>query len=169
MKITEKHLKELRDCKLYQSILPRYQKNIEWMLKEYIKATEEDNITTKVYFVTALKNDSIKIHSPVDLEINRRRLLSLSALDFDFGLQFSSDKFMPFFGDLEIALFKNLPNGFDMNDIENGDICLVKSKISDEVWLTTKEETGFFELDCSYLDSGEGLIVLATMINIETR
>ena len=139
MKITEKHLKELRQCELYQNILPRYQKNIEWMLKEYIKATEEDNITTKVYFVTILKNDSIEIHSPLDVEVNRRRLLNLSALDFD------------------------------LNDIENGDICLVKSKVSDEIWLATKEETGFFELDCSYLDSGEGLVVLATMINIETR
>lgn len=169
MKINEKHLKELRQCELYQRILPRYQKNIEWILKEYIKATEEEYITTKVYFVTTLKNDSIKIHSPINLEVNRRSLLNLSALDFEFGLQFTSDKFMPFFGEQEIALFKNLPNNFEVDNIEDGDICLVKSKINNEIWLATKEKTGFFKLDCSYLDSGKDLIAIATMINIETK
>lgn len=166
MKITEKHLKELRQCELYQSILPRYQKNIEWMLREYIKATEEENITTKVYFVTPRKNDSIKIHSPLDVEVNQRRLLNLNALDFDFGLQFTSDKFMPFFGESEIALFNGLR---EMDELENGDICLVRTKIAGDHYLVTKEETGFFELDCSYLDSGEGLILIGTLVNIETR
>ena len=169
MKINDKHLKELRQCEIYQNILPRYQKVVEWLIKEYTEVTEKENIKTEVHFVTKMDNGSIKMHSPLEVDINRRRLLSLSALGFDFGLQFTSDKFMPFFGDSEIALFKNLSNYSDVDDIENGDICLVKSKISDEIWLATKEENGFFELDCTYLDSGEGLIVLATMINIETR
>ena len=166
MKINEKHLKELRSCELYQNMLPRYQKNVEWIIKEYIKFTEEENITTKVYFVTPRKNDSIKIHSPLDVEINRRRLLNLNALDFDFGLQFMSDKFMPFFGDSEIALF----NGSrPMSELENGDICLVRTKNGGDHYLVTKEETGFFELDCNYLDSGEGLVLVGTLVNIETR
>lgn len=166
MKITEKHLKELRECELYQSILPRYQKSIEWILKEYIKATEEENITTKIYFVTSKKTGGIKIHSPLDVGINRRRLLNLSALDFNFGLQLTSDEFMPFFGDSEIALFNSLCS---MDELENGDVCLVRSKITGDHYLVTKEETGFFELDCSYLDSGEGLILIGTLVNIETR
>lgn len=33
MKINDKQLEQLRSCELYQSILPRYQKNIEWILK----------------------------------------------------------------------------------------------------------------------------------------
>ena len=70
MKITEKHMKELHNCTLYQSILPRYQKNIEWMLKEYIKATEEENLQTKVYFVTPMKNGTIKLHSSITDSIN---------------------------------------------------------------------------------------------------
>ena len=103
MKINEKHLKELRQCVIYQRILPRYQKNIEWMLREYIKATEAENIKTKVYFVAPTEYGGIKIHSPLETDINQRRLLNLNELDFVFGLQFTSDAFMPFFGDSEIA------------------------------------------------------------------
>lgn len=165
MKITEKHMKELRSCELYQSILPRYQKNIEWMLKESIKATEEENIETKVYFVTPIKNGSIKLHSPIMDSINQRRLLNLNALNFDFGLHLTSDAFMPFFGNSEIALFSGSRT---MDELENGDICLVRTTFGDH-YLTTKEETGFFKLDCSYLDDGKNLNLIGTLINIETR
>ena len=61
MKINDKQLEQLRSCELYQSILPRYQKNIEWIIKEYIKLTEEENIKVKVYFVTLMEDGSIKI------------------------------------------------------------------------------------------------------------
>lgn len=166
MKINEKHLKELRQCELYQRILPRYQKNIEWMLKEYIKATEEENIETRVHFVTPMENGTIKLHSVIKENINQRRLLNLNVIDFDFGLHFISDKFMPFFGENEIALFEETG---DMKTLENGDVCLVSSKIDGKIWLTTKEETGFFELDCTYLDDGAGLILLGKLVNIETR
>ena len=165
MKINEKHLKELRQCELYQNILPRYQKNIEWMLREYIKATEEENIKTKVYFVTAMKNGTIKLHSPITDDVNQRRLLNLNALDFDFGLHFTSDTFMPFFGDSEIALFSGSRS---IDELDNGDICLVRTTFGDH-YLTTKEETGFFELDCSYLDDGKNLNLIGTLVNIETR
>ena len=166
MKINEKHLKELRQCELYQRILPRYQKNIEWMLREYIKATEEENIETRVHFVTPMEDGTIKIHSVIKDNVNQRRLLNLNATDFDFGLHFVSDKFMPFFGENEIALFKETE---DIETLENGDICLVSSKIDGKIWLTTKEETGFFELDCTYLDDGAGLVLLGKLVNIETR
>lgn len=166
MKINEKHLKKLRQCELYQRILPRYQKNIEWMLKEYIKATEEENIETRVHFVTPMENGTIKLYSTIKDNINQRRLLNLNVINFDFGLYFISDKFMPFFGENEIALFEETE---DMKTLENGDVCLVSSKIDDKIWLVTKEETGFFELDCSYLDDGAGLILLGKLVNIETR
>ena len=166
MKITEKHMKELRNCTLYQSILPRYQKNIEWMLKEYIKATEEENLQTKVHFVTPMKNGTIKLHSAMVDNINQRRLLNLNALNFNFGLHFLTDEFMPFFGENEIGLFEETR---DMSDLSNGDICLVADKLYDRMWLATKEETGFFELDCSYLDDGAGLVLIGKLVNIETR
>ena len=165
MKINDKHLKELRECELYQYILPRYQKNIEWMLKEYIKATEIENIKTQVHFVTPMDNGTIKLHSLIQEEINQRRLLNLNALNFDFGLYFTSDKFMPFFGEKEIGLFEITGC---MDDLENGDICLVSDNFN-RMWLATKEETGFFELDCTYLDDGKGLVLLGKLVNIETR
>ena len=166
MKINEKHLKELRQCELYQYILPRYQKNIEWMLREYIKATEEENLQTKIHFVTPLKDRTIKLHSPMQDNINQRRLLNLNALNFDFGLYFVSDEYMPFFGENEIGLFEETR---EIESLQNGDICLVADKIYDRMWLATKEETGFFELDCSYLDDGAGLALIGKLINIETR
>ena len=135
------------------------------MLKEYIKATEEENLQTKVHFVTPMENGTIKLHSPMQDSINQRRLINLNALNFDFGLHFVSDRFMPFFGENEIALFEDTGC---MNDLEKGDICLVADK-SDHIWLATKEETGFFELDCSYLDDGKGLLLLGKLVNIETR
>ena len=165
MKINDKHLKELRECELYQYILPRYQRNIEWMLREYIKATEIENIKTKVQFVTPMDDGTVKLHSPIQEEINQRRLLNLNALNFDFGLYFTSDKFMPFFGEKEIGLFEITGC---MDDLENGDICLVADNFN-RMWLATKEETGFFELDCTYLDDGKGLVLLGKLVNIETR
>lgn len=166
MKINEKHLKELRQCELYQYILPRYQKNIEWIFKEYIKITEKENIETRVHFVTLMEDGTIKLHSVIKDNINQRRLLNLNVTDFDFGLHFVSDKFMPFFGENEIALFEETE---DIETLENGDICLVSSKIDGKIWLATKEETGFFELDCTYLDDGAGLVLLGKLVNIETR
>ena len=56
-----------------------------------------------------------------------------------------------------------------MSDLSNGDICLVADKLYDRMWLATKEETGFFELDCSYLDDGAGLVLIGRLVNIETR
>lgn len=165
MKINDKHLKELRDCELYQHILPRYQRNIEWMLREYIKATETENIKTQVQFVTPMDNGTVKLHSPIQEEINQRRLLNLNALNFDFGLYFVSDHFMPFFGEKEIGLFEITGC---MDDLENGDICLVFDNFN-RMWLATKEETGFFELDCTYLDDGKDLKLLGKLVNIETR
>ena len=166
MKINDKQLKELRSCELYQNMLPRYQKNIEWIIREYIKLTEEENIKVKVHFVTPMEDGSIKMHSPMEEQVNQRRLLNLNSLSFDFGLYFTSNAFMPFFGDKEIGLIEATNR---MDKIEDGDICLLADKMEDKYWLATKEKTGFFTLDCEYLDDGEALVLLGKIINIETR
>lgn len=166
MKINDKQIKELRSCELYQSMLPRYQKNVEWIIKEYIKLTEEENIKVKVYFVTPIEDGSIQMHSPMEEQVNQRRLLNLNSLDFDFGLYFTSEAFMPFFGEKEIGLVEAI-NYID--EIEDGDICLLADKMEDKYWLATKEKTGFFTLDCEYLDDGEAIVLLGKIVNIETR
>ena len=92
--------------------------------------------------------------------------LNLNLLKFDFGLYFISDAFMPFFGEKETGLFEVID---DMSEVENGDICLLIDKIENKHWLATKEETGFFTLDCEYLDRGEALALLGKLVNIETK
>ena len=166
MKISDKQLKELRSCELYQSMLPRNQKIVEWMIREYIKLAEEENIKVKIHFVTPIEDGSIKIDGPKEEQVNRRRLLNLNSLGFNFGLYFISDAFMPFFGEKEIGLFEVID---DMSEVENGDICLLIDKIENKHWLATKEETGFFTLDCKYLDNGEALALLGKLVNIETK
>lgn len=166
MKISDKQLKELRSCELYQSMLPRNQRIVEWMIREYIELAEEENIKVKIHFVTPMEDGSIKIHSPKEEQVNQRRLLNLNSLGFDFGLYFTSDTFMPFFGEKEIGLFETID---DMSEVKNGDICLLIDKIEHKYWLATKEETGFFTLDCKYLDNGEALVIFSKLVNIETR
>lgn len=166
MKISDKQLKELRSCELYQSMLPRNQRIVEWMIREYIELAEEENIKVKIHFVTPMEDGSIKIHSPKEGQVNQRRLLNLNSLGFDFGLYFNSDTFMPFFGEKEIGLFETID---DMSEVKNGDICLLIDKIENKHWLATKEQTGFFTLDYKYLDNGEALAILGKLVNIETR
>ena len=168
MKINEEHWQELRQCSLYKNLLPRYQKIIEWIFKEYTEMSEEENKEILVYFVNPQKNGSIKLQ-PSELKtaaISRRKLLNLDVLDFNFGLQFTSNKFMPFFGSCETGLFSS---SRPVDEIENGDICLVKLKDTNENYLATKEEVGFFELDTSYLGSFEDIELMGVLINIRTK
>ena len=73
---------------------------------------------------------------------------------------------MPFIGEKEIGLFEATSY---LDEIEDGDICLLADKIEDKLWLATKEKTGFFTLDCEFLDDGAGLVLLGKLVNIETR
>ena len=91
-----------------------------------------------------MEDYSIQIYSPIEAQVNQRCLLNLNSLNFDFGLYFSGDRFMPFFGEKEIGLFK-ITNNID--EVENGDICLLVDKMENKYWLATKENTGFFTLD----------------------
>ena len=166
MKINEKHLKELRNCELYQHMLPRYQRNIEWIIKEYIKLTEAENINTKIHFITKMEDGSVRIHSPLNADINQRRLLNLNILDFDFGLRPTSNAFMPFFGEEEIALFSG-PRS--INEIGNGDICLIRLKGTNQFFLATKEQADFYDLECNYLCAQAQAKLHGILVNIETK
>ena len=136
------------------------------MIKKYIELTEEENIPTICYFITEQDNGSIKMHSPLETNINQRKLLNLNDLDFDFGIEFVTDKFMPFFGEKEIALFSNSRL---MDDIDIGDIVLIKIKTFDHYFLATRKETGYFGLDCDYLCSYDEATILGVLVNIETK
>lgn len=166
MKINEKQLKELRNCELYQKILPKYQKTVEWIIKEYIELTERENIPIKCYFVTEQDNGSIKIHSSLETEINQRHLLNLNDLNFDFGLKFLTDGFMPFFAEKDVALFNTL---YFAEDIDNEDIILIKIKTLGQYFLVTKGETGYFELDCNYLCAYDEAEIIGVLVNVETK
>jgi hypothetical protein len=94
----------------------------------------------------------------------------LNEFGFDFGLRFTSDCFMPFFGEGEIALF-SLPGPMGIEDVENGTICLIKYDIMNQYFLVTKEASGFFGLDCEHfcgLDE-EGIRLEGILVNIETK
>ena len=51
----------------------------------------------------------------------------------------------------------------------NRDLSSRIDKMENKYWLATKENTGFFTLDCEYLDSGEALVLLGKLINVETK
>jgi len=72
---------------------------------------------------------------------------------------------MPFLGENDIGLFRNALK----EDIENGTICLVKKELMNGFFLATKEETGFFEFDGTFLDSGDKITVVGALVNIETN
>lgn len=166
MKIDKNQLDELRQCKIYQNILPRYQKVIEWIFEQYLELSDNEKIRgIETYYIVPQENGSIKTESLIVTNINRRKLLNLDALDFDFGLKFTSNKFQPFFGLYETGLFKKLNN---KEEIEDGDICLVKVKELKQTFLATKEETGFFELDTSFLGENEEIEIIGVLVNIET-
>ena len=65
----------------------------------------------------------------------------------------------------ETGLFKKLNN---KEEIEDGDICLVKVKELKQTFLATKETTGFFELDNSFLGENKEIEIIGVLVNIET-
>ena len=73
MKITEKHLKELRDCELYQSILPRYQKNIEWMQKynEYYKINKDIKYKDVIKILTFVFEDEPEKEKQISKDLEK--------------------------------------------------------------------------------------------------
>lgn len=151
---------------LYKKLSPRYKKSIDWILEQYINLSEDEDILEKnVVFVSFRDDGSLKLSGPKEMKINRRRLLNLDALDFDYGLYFQGNYTMPFFGNNEIGLFR----AGKMDEIENGDICVVQHKPTTNLFLATKEETGFFYLNCNFLGTEEDCELLSILVNVETR
>lgn len=160
-----KFLKDETVMDLYTKLSPRHRKIIDWTIREYasIEKDADKLMETDIYTIQTSIGEPIKFNSPISLSISRRHLDNLDALDFDFGLKFLCNKrYMPFFTDIDTALFKR-------QEPEVGDLCLVKFKVGGAHWLCFMEENGFFELDGSYLDDGEGIEIVGVLVNIETK
>lgn len=153
---------------LYESLSPRHRRIIDWTIKEYadIEAKSDERISTEIWKMDAPMGRPITgfAQSPVIYNVKRRRLENLNIVDFDFGLEFINDNYMPFFTSNDIALFKE-----PIDDIEAGDMCLVKDKYLNNWYLAFKETNGFFELDGSFLDEGDAINVVGVLVNIESK
>lgn len=152
----------------YDKLSPRHQRIVAWTIKEYLDIEEKSNerIPTEIWTVDTPMGEPIHkfVDSPITHNIMRRRLDNLNVIDFDYGIRFSDDSYMPFFCEGDTALFCDFYDGPD-----TGDMCLVKSKICNNWWLAFKEENGFFELNGSFLDNGEGILVVGILVNIESK
>ena len=166
MKITQEHWDELHQCALYKELLPRNQKIVDWVIREYLESSLKESIPVQIYSVVNQDCGTIKICKLHYDEVNQRNLLDLNALDFNIGLKFDNNHFMPFFGKDDIALFNVM---YPIDEIENSDICLVKLKSEKKFFLATKEETGYFKLDSGFLGTDEEIEILGVLINVETK
>lgn len=162
----EKFLNDSSIKDLYDSLNPRHKKIVDWTIREYADIEEKSNklVSTEVFTITSSKEEPVSMQLAIERSINRRRLENLDALDFDFGLRFVSEGYMPFFTENDTALFKQRSNDFDI-----GDMCLLEFKIGGALWLGFAEENGFFSLDGDYLGNDEDLKILGTLVNIESR
>ena len=153
---------ELHQCELYRGLLPRYKRVIDWAFEQYNSISREDKVSAVVAEISDKgSNGAFKLEMDSNVLISRRELLGLDELDFNFGVHFHSNEFMPYFGVNETALFGH-------RDTEFGDICFVGSPGTQEYWLATREETGWFELGGEYLGEYEDLNIFGTLVNIRT-
>lgn len=162
----EKFLNDSSIKDLYDSLSPRHKKIVYWTIKGYADIEEKANkfVSTEVFTITSSMEEPISMQLAIERPINRRQLENLDALDFDFGLRFVSEGYMPFFTENDTALFKRQGDDFDA-----GDMCLLEFKIGGALWLGFAEENGFFSLDGDYLGDDEDLKILGILVNIEAR
>lgn len=162
----EKFLNDSSIKELYDSLNPRHKKIVDWTIREYADIEEKSNklVSTEVFTITSSKEEPVSMQLAIERSINRRQLENLDALDFDFGLRFVNEGYMPFFTENDTALFKRQGDDFDV-----GDMCLLEFKIGGALWLGFAEENGFFSLDGDYLGDDEDLKILGTLVNIESR
>ena len=165
MNITQNDWEELCDCRLFQELKPRYKKVIEWALRNYIEASEEEPIEIPAHIAYKQINNSIHLGNDIGIKVNQRDLLNLNRLDFDFGLKFLNDDFMPFFGKDDIALF----NGKELLELEVGDICLIWHKNDRKFYLTTFEDFGFLEIGDKACFNCDDVCIEGILVNIETK
>ena len=164
-------LEELRDCELIQKLNKRHRKIVEWTIREYleIEAKSNEKIPVKVCIMEKLKSESFIFISQKDYMVSRRKLENLNVTDFDFGLYFYKENYMPFFTDQDVGLFKTIKTNDDKDEVETGDMCLVKMKYIENYWLAFKEENGFFALDGDFLGDDKDIEIVGVLVNIETR
>lgn len=152
----------------YEKLNPRRQRIVAWTIKEYLDIEEKssERIPVKVWTIDVPMGRPITnfVDSPNKFNIKRRGLENLDKIDFDFGLMFTNDEYMPFFTKNDIALF-NTPS----ENIESGDMCLLKDKYLNNWFIAFKEENGFFELDGSFLDKGDAVTVVGVLVNIYSK
>jgi len=162
-------LEELRECELIQKLNKRHRKIVEWTIREYleIEAKSNEKISTEIHAVKNSKSEPIDFTKPQNYSVERRKLENLNAIDFDFGLYFYMNNYMPFFTDQDVGLFRAVKIVED--EVETGDMCLVKAKVGGNHWLAFKEENGFFDLEGDFLDCGTGVEIVGVLVNIETR
>ena len=162
----EKFLDDSSIKDLYDTLNSRHKKIVNWTIKEYADIEEKSSklVSTEVFTITSSKEEPVTMQLAIERSINRRQLENLDALDFDFGLRFVNEGYMPFFTENDTALFKRQGNDFD-----TGDMCLLEFKVGGALWLGFAEENGFFSLDGDYLGDNEDLKILGTLVNIETR
>lgn len=162
----EKFLSDSSIKDVYDSLNPRHKKIVDWTIREYADIEEKSSrlVSTEVFTITSSKDEPVTMQLAIERSINRRQLENLDALDFDFGLRFVNEGYMPFFTENDTALFKQQGDDFDV-----GDMCLLEFKIGGALWLGFAEENGFFSLDGDYLGDDEDLKILGTLVNIESR
>ena len=152
---------------LREALAKAYRKHIEipdCLVRVDIEEKSSKLIPTEVFSITSSKEEPVTMQLAIERSINRRQLENLDALDFDFGLRFVNEGYMPFFTENDTALFKRQGDDFD-----TGDMCLLEFKIGGARWLGFAEENGFFSLDGDYLGDDEDLKILGTLVNIESR
>ena len=164
-------LEELRECELIQKLNKRHRKIVEWTIREYleIEAKSNEKISTEIHAVKNSKSEPIDFTKPQNYSVERRKLENLNAIDFDFGLYFYMNNYMPFFTDQDVGLFKTIKTTDDKDEVETGDMCLVKMKYVESYWLAFKEENGFFALDGDFLGDDKEMEIVGVLVNIETR
>lgn len=164
-------LEELRDCELIQKLNKRHRKIVEWTIREYleIEAKSNEKIPVEIHAVKNSKFEPIDFTKPQNYLVVRRKLENLNATDFDFGLYFYMNNYMPFFTDQDVGLFKTIKTTDDEDEVETGDMCLVKMKYVESYWLAFKEENSFFALDGDFLGDDKDIEIVGVLVNIETR
>lgn len=167
IELDKDELEELRDCELIQRLNKRHRKIVEWTIREYldIEAKSNEEIPVEVFHVKGSMHEQIDFSKPQDYLVTRRQLENLNNIDFDFGLIFYQNNYMPFFTDSDTALFKSI----NEEEVEPGDMCLIRVKGVKTYWIAFKEENGYFDLGGAFLANDDEAEIIGTLVNIETR
>lgn len=164
-------LEELRDCELIQKLNKRHRKIVEWTIREYleIEAKSNEKIPVEIHTIKNSKSEPIDFTKPQNYSVARRKLENLNATDFDFGLYFYMNNYMPFFTDQDVGLFKTIKTTDDEDEVETGDMCLVKMKYVENIGLPLKKKMVSLLWMATFLGDDKDIEIVGVLVNIETR